>query len=129
MLTRGLWQGVGMAQLAVLLVDDEDGIRQLLTRQLGENRCLRVCGAVGTGEAALAVAAVERPDVVVLDWHVPGMDPVALMAQLRALLPGLRIVVFSSDVTAARTAERAGAESFVAKGGDIAGLIRHVLKQ
>jgi DNA-binding NarL/FixJ family response regulator len=101
-----------VVQFAVLVVDDEDGLRQPLTRQLGQVEGLRVCGAVGTGDVVLTVAAVERPAVVGLDWHGPGMEPVALIGQLRLVLPQVRVVVSSSDATAARDALRAGADSF-----------------
>ena len=71
-----------MTDLAcVLVVDDEPGIRKLLTRQL-QMAGFRVLVAAD-GEAALSVASQQRPDVIVLDLMMPKRSGLDACASLR----------------------------------------------
>jgi len=79
----------------VLLVDDEEDVRFLMTRMLKKSGVDRVETAA-SGEAAMAcLGSGELPDVVILDQNMPGMTGVQVMARIRALHPGLPIL-FSS---------------------------------
>jgi CheY-like chemotaxis protein len=67
----------------VLIVDDEEDIRfisQIAARDLGQWEVI----LAGSGEEALALAERERPDVILLDVMMPGMDGIATLAKLRA---------------------------------------------
>lgn len=57
-----------------LVVDDETLARQRLVRLLGEVEALEICGEAGSGEQALALVQEHRPDLVLLDIRMPGMD-------------------------------------------------------
>ena len=79
----------------VLLVDDEEDVRFLMTRMLKKSGVDRVDTAAG-GEAALAcLSSGELPDVVILDQNMPGMTGVQLMARIRERNPDLPLL-FSS---------------------------------
>ena len=71
-----------MAKPTVLVVDDEEYIRDLVTS------CLRLAGftarAVPDGSQALAVVAADAPDLVILDVRLPGMDGFEVCRTLRA---------------------------------------------
>ena len=89
----------------VLVVDDDPVILQLL-RVNFEMEGYRVLSA-DNGEAGLAAASEERPDVVLLDVMMPGLDGLAVAARLRAEGEGARpkVVLLSAkaqndDVTA-----------------------------
>ena len=58
----------------MLVVDDEPLARERLRRQLGDLPDLEVAGEAGNGAEALAAAERLRPDVVLLDIRMPGMD-------------------------------------------------------
>ncbi len=73
--------GVGIR--TVLLVDDEPDIRKLARLCFEAVRPWKVVLA-GTAAEALALAAVERPDVILLDVLMPDMDGSALMSALRS---------------------------------------------
>src|SRR5690348_7555636 len=57
---------------AVLVVDDEPAIRRLVQTVLGLEGC--VVNSVATGAEAVAVVHTHRPDLLVLDVHLPEMD-------------------------------------------------------
>ena len=82
---------------AVLLVDDEDGIRRVATRAL-TRRGWRVLSAA-SGEAALALLADPAEHsalcAIVSDMTMPGMDGLALVQAVRAMRPGLPALLVS----------------------------------
>ncbi len=82
--------------LRVLLVDDDADVRALVELILNEDGRFHVVAQAGDGQDALDLAGVHRPDVVVLDLQMPGMDGLAALPELRRTLPGARIVVFSA---------------------------------
>jgi DNA-binding response OmpR family regulator len=70
----------------VLLVEDDASIRHAIQVVL-EAEGLSV-HAAADGWAALKLAARQRPSLVVLDWHLPGMSAQEIAAGLRAAYPG-----------------------------------------
>jgi two-component system, LytTR family, response regulator AlgR len=68
--------------MRVLIVDDEPLARARLAALLAECEDVEVVGSVGDGEAALRVLSEARPDVLLLDINMPGMDGKALAARL-----------------------------------------------
>ena len=79
----------------VLVVDDEAPARERLRRLLGELGDAEVVAEAGTGEQALRLAAELRPDVVLLDVRMPGMNGLEAARHL-ALLPEPPAVVFTT---------------------------------
>ena len=70
---------------SVLVVDDERTIAEVVSRYLERaNYATRVAG---DGVTALELAAAERPDLVVLDLMLPGLDGLEVMRRLRAMSP------------------------------------------
>jgi two-component system, LytTR family, response regulator AlgR len=68
--------------MRVLIVDDEPLARARLTALLGECEDVEVVGSVGDGEEALTALSEARPDVLLLDINMPGMDGKTLAARL-----------------------------------------------
>ena len=104
----------------VLLVEDNDVYRSSLELLLGLQAGIEVVGAVGSGTDAPPAARALEPDVVVIDYRLPGLDGAAAT---RALLHASRAAVVC--LTAEATAEEreailaAGAVALVEKGGSI----------
>ena len=78
------------------LADDENLIRSALAALLGLEDDLQVVAQAATGDQALALARVHRPDVAVLDLQMPGLDGIAVAAALRAELPECASVIVTS---------------------------------
>jgi len=102
--------------IRILVVDESASFRRTASELL-HARGFRLLAAVGDGDAALASAAEERPDGVLLDINLPGPDGLAVAASLTRLYPGLPIVLTSSDVDdlPPRLLTARGAVAFVPK--------------
>lgn len=101
--------------LRLLLVDDDDAVRSLLRMTLPTEEFVVVEAA--DGEEALAELQRERPDIVLLDWKLPGRSGGVVLADLRREHPGLPVIVLTADMTA-KTREEAtalGADTFLTK--------------
>jgi two-component system NarL family response regulator len=94
----------------ILLVDDHPPLREALRDMLRRDPELDVVGEAGDGAAALQLAQALRPDVVVMDIRMPGLNGVAALRQLLASHPGLKLIVLSA------TSERLLAEELLAAG-------------
>jgi DNA-binding response OmpR family regulator len=115
-----------MAEATVLVVDDDAGFRAYVRAALAGYRIVE--GA--NGADAVAVALRERPDVILLDWRMPGQSGIAACRTLRAepALAGVRIAMITGlDDERDRTlARHAGADAFLVKDGDPDVLARQV---
>ncbi len=83
-----------MSPMKLLIVDDDDILRQMLGRRF-ERSGLRVTEAASAAEA-LARAEQARPDVALLDLHLPDMSGVELLGKLKELLPILEVVMLTA---------------------------------
>jgi CheY-like chemotaxis protein len=82
-------------RLRVLIVDDHAHFRALAQRML-ENAGFKVIGLVGDGETALAQVERLRPDIVLLDIQLPGMDGFSVATQLSGHAKAPIVVLISS---------------------------------
>jgi DNA-binding NarL/FixJ family response regulator len=80
----------------VVLVEDNDIFREALELMLGVTPDVRVVAAVADGESALTVCPELRPDVVLLDYRLPGLDGVETTSALRAAAPDTAVVVLTA---------------------------------
>jgi DNA-binding NarL/FixJ family response regulator len=102
----------------VLLVDDQELIRAGLRGILRPSHGFEVVGELGDGTGIVAAVAEHRPDVVVMDVRMPGVDGVSATEELRQeddAPPVLVLTTFEDDEVLA-SALRAGAAGFLLKG-------------
>ncbi|OZA14439.1 MAG: two-component system response regulator GlrR [Hydrogenophilales bacterium 17-62-8] len=83
-----------MKKPAILVVDDDASLRELITLRLEANG-FRV-ETVGSGEAALAQLSVTRPDAVLTDMQMAGIDGMALFRAIHARDPALPVIVLTA---------------------------------
>jgi two-component system chemotaxis response regulator CheY len=102
--------------MAKILVVDDSGLSRRISRRILEDGG-HVVDDVADGMAALERYSLGRPDVVLLDVTMAGMDGLEVLRQIRALDPGARVVMATADVqSSTRTlAEAGGATGFVGK--------------
>jgi len=123
----------GAAQRArVLLADDHELAREALRSVLAREPDLEVVGEARDGQEAVNLAARLRPDLVVMDIRMPGLDGFAATRALRDVLPGARVVMLTSSEQRAYALEalRAGAAGYLLKGatkGEVLATLRAAL--
>lgn len=109
--------GSAEREIAVVLADDHNVIRSGLRALLEAEDDLRVIGEAADAPGARKLVRDRRPDVLVLDLHMPGAEPASDIPGLREEAPATRIVVLTieSDPRRARDLLRAGASGYVLK--------------
>jgi DNA-binding NarL/FixJ family response regulator len=80
----------------VLLVDDDDLMRAGLTAVLSSDEAIDVVGEAPDGRAAVERAIELRPDVVLMDVRMPGLDGIAATRELLAVSPDVKVVVLTT---------------------------------
>jgi len=103
--------------MRVLLVDDDVRFRETLRQLLAQRVEAVILGEAGDGEEALRLAESLRPDVVLVDLAMPGMNGLEVTRHLKARWPGVQVVIITvhDDEAYRRTALAAGAEAFLVK--------------
>jgi DNA-binding NarL/FixJ family response regulator len=103
--------------IRVLLVDDQELIRVGFRLVLDAEPDIEVVGEAGDGAAALTETAALRPDVVLMDVRMPGVDGIEATGRIRAEHPDVRVLVLTTfDLDEyAFGALRAGAGGFLLK--------------
>jgi len=82
--------------IRLLLADDENLIRSGLAALLGMKDDLHVVVQAASGDEALAMARIHRPDVAVLDLQMPGLDGIAVAEALRSQVPECASIIVTS---------------------------------
>lgn len=117
--------------IRVLLADDEELIRTALAALLGLEGDLEVVAQASDGRTAVAEALARRPDVVVADLQMPGLDGLGVAEELNRALPSCAVVILTGHgrPPLLKKALEAGAKGFLPKGspgGQLADVIRRV---
>jgi DNA-binding NarL/FixJ family response regulator len=106
-----------MAALRVLLADDHALVRAGMRSLLRDIPGVEVVGEAADGAEALAVAARERPDAVLLDIAMKGMSGLEAAARFREQLPGVKVIILSMHASEEYVLQalRAGAAAYLIK--------------
>ena len=102
----------------VLLVEDHVMMRDALVEYLAGFPGVRVCGAVATGDEALARLNDAQPDVVLVDVSLPGMSGIELVKEIGGRWPTLPCLMVSGHHTTeyVQRSREAGARGYLLKG-------------
>lgn len=101
--------------MRVLIADDHPRMRGALREDL-ERGGIEVCAEAGTGAEAIAAALRERPDLSLLDVHMPG-DGLAAARAIRRAMPATKVILITAtpDEDGVLAAARAGAHGYLTK--------------
>jgi len=114
--------------IRVLVVDDHTLFRRGLIALLGTQPQLQVVGEAGDAGAAERLAAELRPQVILLDNHLPGVSGVQALPALKAAAPGCQVLMLTMSESEADlgAALRAGACGYLLKTADNAELTQAI---
>lgn len=105
------------AHISILIADDQELFREGLHTLLAIQPDLQVVGEACNGEEALRLAASLKPDVILMDLHMPVLDGVAATRRMQSLQPASKVIVlttFDDDVDVFEGL-RAGAVGYLLK--------------
>ncbi|MGD9316929.1 MAG: response regulator transcription factor [Anaerolineae bacterium] len=102
--------------MRVLLADDQAKVRSALRLLLMHEPEVEIMGEAVDSTGLLDWVKVVCPDLILLDWELPGLPTGALLPLLHDHCPDLRVVALSSRPEARQAAFEAGADAFASKG-------------
>jgi DNA-binding NarL/FixJ family response regulator len=109
-------------RIRVLIVDDHELVRAGLRTLLSTDQQIELLGEAVTGTQAIAIAEQLRPDVILLDAHLPDLSGPVVCRRIRAAVPEAVVAMLTTftDADLVRDCVRAGAQGYLLK--DIAQL-------
>jgi two-component system, NarL family, response regulator LiaR len=112
----------------ILIVDDHAVVRQGLRMFLALDSEFQVVGEAADGQEALALARQLKPDVVLMDLLMPGMDGISAIRSLRREMPEIEVIALTSVLEDASVvgAIKAGAIGYLLKDTQSEGLCRAI---
>ncbi len=99
--------------MRLLIADQQAATRSALKILFREETGLDVIGEAADSQELLALAESHRPDIVLLDWDLPGQPAADLVAALCGLTARPSVVILSGRPEMEPTARAAGADAFV----------------
>jgi len=114
--------------IRVLLADDHAVVRKGIREFLEEDPEITVIAEAGDGAEAVRLAAAHSPDVAVLDIQMPRVTGLEATRQIKAALPGVRVLILTAyeDDPYVFALLRAGADGYLLKSADSDNLVRAV---
>ncbi len=103
--------------IRVMLVDDHAVVRSGLSKFLKVNKDLQLVGEASDGEEAIQLVSLHKPDVILMDLMMPGVDGVAATREIHKKHPEIKIIALTSfsDQNMVQGALQAGAIGYLQK--------------
>ena len=122
-----------MTNIRVLLADDHSLVRRGFRRLLEDEPGISVVGEACDGAEAIELARRIRPDVIIMDMSMPGLNGTQATIEILKFLPGAGIIILSmyEEANYVRNAMRAGARGYLLKNAsevDLAAAIKEVAR-
>jgi DNA-binding NarL/FixJ family response regulator len=118
----------GQGTIRVVLADDHAMVREALAQILQESGCVHVVGQAANGPEALQAADKLLPDVMVLDYSMPGLDAGTAIETLLRRQPGLKVLILTvhENIHYAVKVLESGAHGYVVKSAAVGELVEAI---
>jgi DNA-binding NarL/FixJ family response regulator len=118
-----------MRPVRILLVEDNEVFRDALELLLGMRADVEIVASVGDGAAAVAAAVEHRPDVVLMDYRLPGVDGIQATTQVLEAVPEVAVVALTASADAAEREAlvEAGAVACLTKDQELEEIVATIL--
>jgi DNA-binding NarL/FixJ family response regulator len=118
-----------MRPVRILLVEDNEVFRDALELLLGMRADVQIVASVGDGAAAVSAAIENRPDVVLMDYRLPGLDGIQATTQVLEAVPEVAVVALTASADAAEREAllEAGAVACLAKDQELEEIVAAIL--
>ncbi len=103
--------------IRILLVDDHAVVRSGLSKFLMVNKDFKLVGEASDGAEALMLVGLHKPDVVLMDLMMPGMDGITATREIRSKYPQTKVIALTSfsEQNLVQGALQAGAVGYLQK--------------
>jgi NarL family two-component system response regulator LiaR len=103
--------------IKILLVDDHAVVRSGLSKFLLVNKDFKLIGEASDGAEAVSMASLHKPDVILMDLSMPGMDGIAATREIKKKYPSIKVIALTSfsDQNMVQGALQAGANGYLQK--------------
>ena len=123
-------------EITCLIVDDHEVVREGLRLSLSRASYIRVIGEASDGESAVALTERRRPDVVIMDVRMPGMDGLEATKAITEKVPETAVLIFTAELLFTAYSERSilsrglesGAKGYILKEAPHQTLLRAIEK-
>ncbi len=111
--------------IQILIVDDRAVVRKELRNVLDLSTNITIIGEAAGGQEAILKAGTLKPDIVLMDLEMPGVDGFEATRQIKAQQLARKVIAFTvyADAHHEQKALQAGADAFVVKGTDVRTLL------
>lgn len=118
-------EAMSVEPIRVLCVDDNLAVAAMLALSIQQEEGLQHVGTLHRADDLLEAVSRYRPDVVLLDLSMPGREPLEVLAEVVAVSPATRVIVFSGfdDRDTVDRAIAAGAWGYVPKDSSTEGIL------
>jgi DNA-binding NarL/FixJ family response regulator len=118
-----------MRPVRILLVEDNEVFRDALELLLGMRADVEIVASVGDGAAAVAATVEHRPDVVLMDYRLPGLDGIQATTLVLEAVPDVAVVALtaSADDAEREALVEAGAVACLTKDQELEEIVATIL--
>ena len=102
--------------MRILLATEQPELRLALGLFLSEEPGMTIVGSASEAASLRSLLITARPELVLLDWDLPGHPPASLVAEAKSLNPHLQVIVLGKDPDVKHAVLASGADAFFVKG-------------
>jgi DNA-binding NarL/FixJ family response regulator len=119
-----------MSKIRILITEDHKTVRQGLKMIVAAETDMEVVGEAGNGQEAIALAQELKPDVVIMDISMPGLNGIEATTELKKIAPFIKILTMTrhTDRAYIRKLMQAGVSGYVLKQSESEELLRAIRK-